>query len=191
MRLFFGFMSALLLLLAPGWTAQAQEDDTGVAQIGGFLGGVAGIGGVHPAGGFNLGVPTAKHLEPNVEFGMSTLNDTGYRVIALPVSSSVLQRARLYDLNGSVRIRFPNRTHAVPYIGVGVALLDFTASLETASGTETMSTVHQSTYYVSPTLAVGFNYFITPHVGIRPELKGYFFKHSFARLAVGIFYQFP
>ena len=190
-RITLAILWALLLVLAPARTALAQEDDTGVGQIGGFLGGLAGVGGMHPAGGFNFGVATARHLEPNFEFAMSTLNDKGYRVVALPVSSSVLQRARLYDFNGSVRVRFPNRTHAVPYIGVGVALLDFTASLETAGGTQTMTTEHQSTSYVSPTLSAGFTYFITPHIGIRPELKGYFFKHSFARLAIGIFYQFP
>ena len=179
-------IAAFLLVLA--FTLRAQQDETGVGEITGFFGGVTGID-THPAGGFTFASPTSRHLVPYLEVCYASLGTYDFRSGFLNGTAN-LRQSRMYDLNGGVHVRFPNRTHAVPYIGAGIGLLRFSSDLESAALSGN-TTVHAGANYLAGNLSGGVRYYITNHVGVRPEVKGYLGNKNFIRLAVGLFYQFP
>jgi hypothetical protein len=175
----------LALACAP---LRAQQDDTGGGEVTGFLGGVFGVGS-HVGGGFGFASPTSRHLVPNIEFAYTPLGNTNFLNGLFDHTINVVS-SRLYDLNGGVQVRFPMRsTNYAPYFGLGVGLLRFTTDQQVAAASPV--TLHSSKNYFAGNCSVGMRYYITSHLGLRPEIKGYFGHKSFARVAVGIFYQFP
>jgi hypothetical protein len=182
------------LALALGWwmaapRAAAQEDDTGVGLVEGFGGGVFGLG-AHGAAGASFAVPTAKHIVPFLEVAYSPLSTYDFRYGSNDLGKG-LHRSRLFDFNGGVKVRFPNRTHAVPYVGLGIGLLHFSADTY-ASGFGSTTTVTQTRNEAAGNLSAGMLYYLTDHFGLQPELKGYTASNiHFFRASVGIFYQFP
>lgn len=165
----------------------AQQDEVGVGEITGFIGGVSGVG-THLNGGFSFASPTSKHIVPNAEISFSPLGTRVFNTGPFDRTSNVLT-SRLYDVNAGVQIRFPGKGYAAPYFGLGIGLLRFTNSFS-ASGSPPVIE-HRASNYFDGNASIGFRYYLNNHVGLRPEIKGYFGNKSFLRAVVGIFYQFP
>ena len=166
----------------------SPQDATGVGEFTAFAGGVFGIGS-HPSGGVAFASPTSRHIVPNLEFAVAGLGSYDFRSGDLNRTVN-LRRSTLYDLNGSIQVRFPNRTHMLPYFGVGAGLLRFTNDVESA-GPAGNVVVHGASNYLAGNFSGGARYYITDHLGVRPEIKGYISNKNFVRFSVGIFYQFP
>ncbi len=166
----------------------AQQDETGVGEATGFLGGVFGVG-AHVGGGVGFAAPTSRHLVPNIEFAYSPLGNYSFLNGVLGHTINVVS-SRMYDVNGGVQVRFPMRdTNYCPYFGVGVGLLRFVTDQEIAAASPV--TEHRAMNYLAGNFSAGIRYYITKNLGLRPEVKGYFGNKKFARATVGIFYQFP
>jgi outer membrane protein W len=183
-------MRTAFLLLVMAFTAHAQQDDTGVGIFTAFAGGVFGIGS-RADGGVSLGLPTTRYLVPNVEFSYAKLGTYDYRT-GIYNNTRNLQESAMYDLNGGVKIRFPgsSRSYVVPFLGLGVGLLRFSSDLA-SSGFSGNTDVRTGTNYLAGTVSGGVMYYITKHVGLQPEVKGYLSHRNFVRVTVGVFYQFP
>src|SRR5580693_1060581 len=102
-----------------------------------------------------------------------------------------LYTSSLLDVNGGLKIRFPNtKGDWVPYIGLGAGLLRLASSTDT-SGFGATASVNQSNNEVAGNASAGALYYVTPHVGFGIEAKGYLAQHNhFGRASVGVFYQF-
>lgn len=184
------FLLALILGLSIASTpAAAQESDTGVGQVAGFGGGVFGLG-AHGTVGASFASPTAKHIVPFLEVSYAPLSNYDFRYGSNDLGKG-LHRSRMFDFNGGLKIRFPNKTHSVPYVGLGIGLLHFSADTY-SSGFGTAATITQTRNEAAGNLSVGMLYYFTDHFGLQPELKGYLAQDvHYVRASIGLFYQFP
>jgi len=183
----------LILSLAAGLLvsppAFAQEDETGVGQAYVEGGGVFGAG-THGVAALGLAAPVAKYLAPFIEFAYAPLGSYAF-TYGLNETGKGLYRSGLIDVNGGIDIRFPNKTHWVPYIGLGAGLLHFSASSYT-SGFNSTATINQTRSEFAGSGSLGALYYFTSHVGLRAEVKGYGASDNrLARVTAGVFYQFP
>lgn len=170
--------------------AQAQEADTGVAIASVSGGGVFGLG-FHGAVDGTLALPTSKYLVPFVDVGYSPLTSYAFTYGSNNTGKGLFTSS-VFDANAGVRVRFPSKSRDwVPYIGFGAGLLRFDTSSYT-SGFNTTATVKTSSNDLAGNVSAGGLYYVTQHVGLAVEAKGYFAsQHHFGRATVGVFYQFP
>jgi hypothetical protein len=170
--------------------ARAQEADTGVAIATLSAGALFGEGG-HGSYGASLGYTMSKHLMPFIDFSYSPLTSYAFTYGAND-NGKGLFTSSLLDLNGGLKIRFPNkRGNWVPYFGLGAGLLRFATSNYT-SGFSTTATVNANRDVVAGNASVGGLYYVTQHIGIEMELKGYFAQQEhLGRASAGLFFQFP
>jgi hypothetical protein len=179
-----------LLLLISVSPALAQETDTGVAIATLSAGGIVGLGG-HGSYGASLADPVTKHVMPFIDFSYSPLTSYAFTYGANNDGKGLFTSS-LFDLNGGVKVRFPNnRGNWVPYFGVGAGLLHFATSTYTSGFSQT-ATVNASHQDLAGNLSAGGLYYVTQHIGIELELKGYFAQQEhLGRVSAGLFFQFP
>jgi hypothetical protein len=169
--------------------AHAQQTDTGVGIAAVSAGGIFGLGG-HGSYGASLGAPVSKYLVPFIDFSYSPLTSYAF-TYGVNLTGKGLYTSSLLDVNGGLKIRFPTKGDWVPYIGLGAGLLRLSSSTDT-SGFSTTASVNASRDEVAGNASVGALYYVTQHVGIDTEVKGYMAEHNrFGRATVGIFLQFP
>ena len=178
----------VLLMLAIS-CASAQQADTGgvIAEISG--GGIFGLGAHGNVSG-SLAAPLSRHLLPYIEFAYSPLSSFAFTYGANETGKALF-RSALTDINGGVKIRFPSRNSDwVPYFGLGAGLLHITSNTH-QSGFGATITTNTSNNAFAGNVSVGTLYYITPHVGLGIEAKGYGAQHQrLGRATVGVFYQF-
>jgi len=176
-------------LLVSSVPAHAQQTDTGVAIAAVSAGGIFGMG-AHGSFGASLADPVSKYLMPFIDFSYSPLSSYAY-TYGMNNTGKGLYRSYLLDLNGGVKIRFPNKSDWVPYIGLGAGLLRLSSNTHT-SGFNATSTVKQASDEAAGNVSAGALYYITERVGFQLELKGYMAQNNrFVRVSAGVFLQFP
>ncbi|HLY16583.1 MAG TPA: hypothetical protein VKR61_05135 [Bryobacteraceae bacterium] len=179
----------MLFWLAAAWCGNAQQADTGVVIASFEAGGLFGIG-AHGSVGGSLAVPQSQHLVPFVDFSYSPLSSYAY-TYGVNDTGKALYRSHLIDFNGGLRIRFPNKSDWVPYIGLGAGVLHV-ASSDNLSGFSTTETINASRNEFAGNASVGALYYVNQHVGFGMEVKGYGAQHNgFVRATAQVFYQFP
>ncbi len=177
-------------LMLSSLAAYAQQSDTGVAIADFSAGGIFGLG-AHGSVGGGLTAPVTKYLAPFIDFSYSPLTSYAYTYGSNGTGKGLF-RSSVMDVDGGVKIRFPNkRRDWVPYIGLGAGLLHFSSS-DNTSGFGSTATINQSSNKLAGNASVGALYYVTQHVGLGMEVKGYAAQHNrFARATLGVFYQFP
>jgi hypothetical protein len=176
-------------LLISALPAHAQQTDTGVGIAAVSAGGIFGLGG-HGSYGASLGAPVSKYLVPFIDFSYSPLTSYAF-TYGVNLTGKGLYTSSLLDVNGGLKIRFPTKSDWVPYIGLGAGLLRLSSSTDT-SGFSTTASVNASRDQVAGNASVGALYYVTQHIGIDTEVKGYMAEHNhFGRASVGLFFQFP
>jgi hypothetical protein len=182
------FLGAAGLLIS-SWPAHAQQMDTGVGIAAISGGAIFGLG-AHGSYGASLGEAASKYLVPFIDFSYSPLTSYAFTYGA-NLTGKGLYTSSLLDVNGGVKIRFPNKSDWVPYVGLGAGLLRFSSSTDT-SGFGTTASVNRSNNEIAGNVSVGALYYVTPHLGFEMEAKGYGAQHNrFGRASAGIFFQFP
>jgi hypothetical protein len=152
-------------------------------------GGVFGLG-AHGSAGASLADPVSKYVMPFIDFSYSPLASYAFTYGSNNTGKG-LYTSGLLDVNGGIKIRFPNKSDWVPYIGLGAGLLHLSSSTYT-SGFGATATVNQGHNDPAGNVSAGALYYVTQHVGFEIDLKGYMAQHErFARAAAGIFVQFP
>ena len=167
------FLSAAALVFAAA-PVPAQPDVINAPELTGFVGGVLGVGS-HPAVGAAVAYPTSRYLVPNVEFSYSPLDERGGI------------KTRLWDFNGGLHVRFPDRgiPRLTPYLGFGIGLI----RIENRFPAPPFSRGADVNKF-AVNLSGGARYYITDQFGVRPEIKGFLGDYSFMRASVGVFWQF-
>jgi hypothetical protein len=79
---------------------------------------------------------------PFIDFSYSPLTSYAF-TYGVNLTGKGLYTSSLLDLNGGLKIRFPNKSDWVPYIGLGAGLLRLSSSTYT-SGFSTTATVNRS-----------------------------------------------
>jgi len=185
---------SVLFLAAAGLSisslpAHAQQSETGVGIVAVSAGGIFGLG-AHGSYGASLTAPVSKYLAPFIDFSYSPLTSYAF-TYGVNLTGKGLYTSSLLDFNGGIKIRFPNKSGWVPYIGLGAGLLRLSSSTDT-SGFGTIASVNASNSGVAGNASAGALYYVTQHVGFGMEVKGYMAQHNhFARASIGVFYQFP
>src|ERR1039457_341901 len=128
-------------LLISSLPAHAQQTDTGVGIAAVSGGGIFGLG-AHGSAGASLTTPVSKYLAPFSDFSYSPLTSYAFTYGA-NLTGKGLYTSSLLDVNGGLKIRFPNKSDWVPYIGLGAGLLRLSSSTYT-SGFSTTATVNRS-----------------------------------------------
>jgi hypothetical protein len=176
-------------LLLSGWPAHAQQDETGVGIATLSGGAIFGLG-AHGSYGASVGDAVSKYLVPFIDFSYSPLTSYAF-TYGTNLTGKGLYTSSLLDVNGGIKIRFPNKSNWVPYVGLGAGLLRFSSSTDT-SGFGTTATVKQNSDEAAGNAGVGALYYITQHIGLEVEAKGYAAQHNhFGRASAGLFFQFP
>jgi hypothetical protein len=182
----FSVAAGLLIASLPG---RAQQTETGVGIAALEAGGIFGLGAHGNVGG-SLTAPISKYLMPFIDFSYSPLTSYAFTYGA-NLTGKALYTSDLVDVNAGFKIRFPNKSDWVPYIGLGAGLLHL-ASSDYTSGFGTTATINASRNEVTGNASAGALYYVTQHVGFGIEVKGYAAEHNrFGRATAGIFYQFP
>ncbi len=176
------------LSLAAVAGAYAQNDGGGaiaVLSAGGLFG-----QGAHGNVAADLEAPVSRHFMPFLEFSYSPLRTQAFTYGSNNTGKGLFQ-SYLADLNGGLKIRFPSRKGDwVPYIGFGAGLLHEWSNTH-ESGFNTTASFGSSSNELAGNFSVGGIYYITPHVGLNLEAKGYAAQHEhFGRATIGIFYHF-
>ena len=173
------FVSADIFLL------QAADVDAGTTEVAAYGGLVAGIG-THGTVGGSVGYATTRRLLVLGEFSYIPAGSQELAGADFAVKAS----ARAYDFNGGFHLQLlsPDRK-AVPYAAVGVGAVHGSGSGEvTAMGQTLSAKVSNTDFYCN--LGGGLRYYLSDRWGIRPELKIFAGAGTFARLTIGVFYQF-
>ena len=180
------FMAGLIMA---SWPAQAQQADTG-GIIGAInAGGLFGLG-THGAAGASLASPVTKYVVPFIEISYSPLISYGY-TYGSNLTGKGLYSSSLLDLNGGIKIRFPNKGNWVPYVGLGAGVLRFMSSTDT-SGYGATASVNETNNQVAGNASVGALYYVTQNLGFGVEVKGYGARHAhLVRTTMGVFFQIP
>jgi hypothetical protein len=181
--------SAAAGLLISSLPMHAQQTETGVGIVAVSGGGIFGLG-AHGSFGASLGAPVSKYVVPFIDFSYSPLTSYAFTYGA-NLTGKGLYTSSLLDFNGGIKIRFTSKSDWVPYVGLGAGLLRLSSSTDT-SGFGTTASINASNTEVAGNASAGALYYVTQHVGIGMEVKGYMAQHNhFGRASVGIFYQFP
>jgi len=184
--IFFLMAAGLLISTLP---AHAQPTDTGVGIAAISAGGIFGLGG-HGSYGASLADPVSKYVMPFIDFSYSPLTSYAF-TYGTNLTGKGLYTSSLLDVNGGIKIRFPSNGDWVPYIGVGAGLLRLSSSTDT-SGFGTTASLNASRDEAAGNASAGALYYVTQHIGIVTEVKGYFAEHNrFGRVSAGLFFQFP
>jgi hypothetical protein len=182
----FPVVAGLLTACLP---AHAQQTDTGVGIASINAGGIFGLG-AHGSYGASLAAPISKYVMPFVDFSYSPLTSYAF-TYGTNLTGKGLYTSSLLDLNGGIKIRFPNKSDWVPYVGLGAGMLRMSSSTYT-SGFSTTATVNASRDVLAGNAGAGALYYVTQHVGFGIEMKGYMAQHNrFGSASAGIFVQFP
>jgi hypothetical protein len=184
---------AALAVLAAGLVfvsqAGAQQSDTNVGIGWATAGGLFGQG-AHGSYGVGIGDAVSKHIVPFLDFSYSPLISYGYTYGANETGKGLFTSSVL-DFNGGIKIRLPGKGDWVPYFGLGGGLLRFATS-NYESGFGTTATLNNNRNELAGNASVGGLYYVTPHVGVDLELKGYAGRYDhILRASAGIFFQFP
>lgn len=173
-----GLLGAVLCL--PVW---AQSDETGVGEVTGYIGAMAGPG-THPAVGLTIAAPVYRYVVPLVEFSYTPLGNRAFR----PDLTSMVNRTNLFEFSGGAHIRLPVNRVLAPYLALGAGLVH--SSTEVALG-RNMGTAREGDNYFAFNVGIGARYYMSRRWGVRPEIKYYRTKRDFARISIGFFYEFP
>src|ERR1700691_1003576 len=172
-----------------GLPAQAQQSDTGVGIATISAGGIFGLGG-HGAYVASIAGAASKYLAPFIDFSYSPLTSYAF-TYGTNLTGKGLYTSGMLDLNGGIQVRFPNKSNWVPYLGVGAGVLRLSSSTGT-SGFGTTATVNRSNDELAANVSAGGLYYITQHLGVEIELKGYLaHQNQIGRASAGLFFQFP
>jgi hypothetical protein len=102
-----------------------------------------------------------------------------------------LYTSSLLDANGGIKVRFPNKSFWVPYLGLGGGVLRLSSSTNT-SGFGTTAAVNTSKNELAANVSAGALYYVTQHIGMQIEAKGYLaHQNQVGRVSAGLFFQFP
>jgi hypothetical protein len=179
--------SVLISLAAGLLIAQQTDTNVGIAALSG--GGIFGLG-AHGSAGASFASPVSKYLVPFIDFSYSPLTSYAF-TYGTNLTGKGLYTSSLLDVNGGLKIRFPNKSDWVPYIGLGAGLLRLSSSTY-SSGFNTTATVNRSNDDLAGNASAGALYYVTPHVGFGIEAKGYMAQHNrLGRASAGVFFQFP
>jgi hypothetical protein len=172
-----------------GFPAHAQQSDTGVGIATISAGGIFGLGG-HGSYGASIAGAASKYLAPFIDFSYSPLTSYAF-TYGTNLTGKGLYTSGMLDLNGGIKVRFPNKSNWVPYLGVGAGVLRLSSSTGT-SGFGTTATVNRSNDELAANVSAGGLYYITQHLGVEIELKGYLaHQNQIGRASAGLFFQFP
>ncbi|HTQ53875.1 MAG TPA: outer membrane beta-barrel protein [Bryobacteraceae bacterium] len=169
--------------------ASAQQADTGGAIASISAGGLFGLG-AHGSVDASVAAPVSKHFMPFIDFTYAPLTTYSY-TYGLNDTGKALYRSYMLDVNGGIKIRFPaKKSDWVPYVGFGAGALHLWSNTN-MSGFGATANVHTSHTELAGNASVGAIYYVTPHVGLGIEAKGYAAQHNrFAQATAGVFYQF-
>jgi hypothetical protein len=169
--------------------AGAQQADTGVAIATISAGGLFGLGG-HGSYGASLADGVTKYLVPFVDFSYSPLSSYAF-TYGTNLTGKGLYTSSLLDANGGIKVRFPNKSFWVPYLGLGGGVLRLSSSTNT-SGFGTTAAVNTSKNELAANVSAGALYYVTQHIGMQIEAKGYLaHQNQVGRVSAGLFFQFP
>jgi len=186
-----GLSAYLLFALFAISCVNAQQADTGGAIASISAGGTFGLG-AHGAVDGSVAVPASKYLLPYIDFTYSPLATYSFSFGSNLTAGKGLSHSYLLDVNGGLEIRFPRsrKSDWVPYVGFGAGLLRIaTNTHETELGANITS--NQVRDELAGNASAGGLYYITPHVGLKIEAKGYFTgSNRLGQATVGVFYQF-
>lgn len=97
--------------------------------------------------------------------------------------------ANALNFNGTLQYNFTNvfkdKSKFVPYAAAGLGITRVSAS---ASGPGFSSSASDSSFLFN--FGGGLRYYVKPNWGLRPELMVFAGNGSYARFAIGLFYQF-
>jgi hypothetical protein len=168
--------------------AGAQQADTGVAIATISAGGLFGLGG-HGSYGASLADGVTKYLVPFVDFSYSPLSSYAF-TYGTNLTGKGLYTSSLLDANGGIKVRFPNKSFWVPYLGLGGGVLRLSSSTNT-SGFGTTAAVNTSKNELAANVSAGALYYVTQHIGMQIEAKGYLaHQNQVGRVSAGLFFQF-
>jgi hypothetical protein len=146
--------------------------------------------GGHGSYGASLADPVTKYIMPFVDFSYSPLSSYAF-TYGPNLDGKGLYTSSVFDVNGGVKLRFPNKSYWVPYIGLGAGLLRLSSSTET-SGFGATGNVGQTKNEIAGNASAGALYYISQHAGFEVEVKGYAAQQNrFGRATAGVFFQFP
>jgi hypothetical protein len=169
--------------------ALAQQADTGVGIFAISAGSIFGLG-AHGSYGASLADAASKYVVPFIDFSYSPLTSYAF-TYGTNGTGKGLYTSGVLDVNGGFKIRFPNKSYWVPYIGLGAGLLRLSSSI-TTSGFGATGSVTTTNNEAAGNVSAGSLYYISQHIGLEVELKGYIAQHErFGRATAGLFFQFP
>ncbi len=171
---------SVLLFVLPVF---AQSDGTDVNEVTGYVGAMAGPG-THPTVGATFAVPQSKYLVPLVELGYTPLGNRAFRHDL----EGLVNQSSVFEFSAGGQVRWPITNTLAPYLALGAGLLHTTTQF--TMGKNTGTTTEGNNYFAFH-LGVGTRYYMGRRWGLRPELSFYKTKRDFAKLSIGLFYEFP
>ena len=178
-------LAIVLTATAPGASGQAGQ--TGIGELGAFLGGTFGAG-THVAGGGSAGIAVSHHGMLLFETSFTPL---GNHTIQPWPERSAVQWSRLWDFALDAHIRIPVKVRWEPYAIVGSGLLWNTIRTQTVDSDGVAVIRGFSQFNGVFHTGGGVRYFIGRNWGIRPEIKAIITQHTYTRVSIGIFYVTP
>jgi hypothetical protein len=178
------FISLLVVLAAPA-SGQTPGADTAQAAI--YSGGLFSGFGTHPVVGGAFGIEFAKNALFFLDTSYASLNgDT-----LLRPNPPGVQNSRLFDFNANFQFSIPAGRRWAPYaiLGSGALFSSYDVTQIDAAG-RVVVIAHESTAKYAFQTGGGARFYVNESWGVQPEVKVFIGARSFARMSMGVFFNF-